>query len=74
MRARPRIGVSAAHARKGSEGERDRPSEAGERDEHAHGHEHGHEGGRDGVGEEVLDQLDVVRGHPDEIPVRRRER
>src|SRR2546422_8274384 len=30
-------------------------------------HQHGHEGRRDRVGEEVLDQLDVVRGHAHEI-------
>ena len=40
------------------------PAEVGE---HAAGDEHRHEGRRDRVGEEVLDQLDVVGGHADQI-------
>ena len=43
------------------------PAEARQHEKDADGHEHGHEGGRDRVGEEVLDQLDVMSGHADQI-------
>ena len=45
----------------------ERPAEDPERGEHRGRDEDGDEGGRDGVGEEVLDQLDVVGGDADEV-------
>ncbi len=61
QRAQRRVGQER------QDGQRHRPPEGGEGGEHHRGHQHRDQARRDGVGEEVLDQLDVVGGHAEQI-------
>jgi hypothetical protein len=47
--------------------EGERPADRAQDGEHGQRDEHGDQRRRDGVGEEVLDQLDVVRGHAHQV-------